>query len=79
MAEVKQAAETAIKLDASLSEAYCSLAIYSQFNWDWTEAKKNYIKSIELNPKYAQTHSLYGMNYLCWVEGKFDEARSMDE
>ena len=73
--EIKQAIETAIELDGSLSEAYLSLAAYYLFyEWDWVNTKKNYNKSIELNPKNAQAHSLYGMLCLAWVEGKFDEA-----
>ena len=76
MKEIKQAVETAIKLDNLLGEAYFSLAAYNLFfEWDWVEAKKNYIKSIELNPKHAQAHSIYGMVCLAWVEGKFEEAR----
>jgi len=41
---------------------------------NWIEAKKYFSKSIELNPKYAQVYSWYGMCYLGFVEGKFDEA-----
>jgi TolB-like protein/Tfp pilus assembly protein PilF len=75
MNEVKQAAEMAIQLDNSLSDPYFVLgAYYVYFEWNWVEAKKNKLKAIELDPKNAQAHSLYGMNYLAWVEGKFDEA-----
>ncbi len=75
MKKIKQAVETAIRLDNSLGEAYFSLAAYNLcLEWDWVEAKKNYIKSIELNPKHAQAHSLYGMVCMAFVEGKFDEA-----
>jgi adenylate cyclase len=80
MNEIKHAAETAISLDDSLGEAYLSLAAYYLFfEWNWVEAKKNYKKSIELNPKHAQSHSLYGMIYLAWVEGKFDEAEKQGQ
>ena len=75
MKEVKQAAETAVKLDDSLGEAYFSLAYYYVcFEWKWEESKKNFRKAIELNPKFAQARSIYGMLCLGWVEGKFDEA-----
>ena len=46
------------------------------FEWKWTEAKKNYTKAIEFNPEYVQAHNLYGMIYLGWVEGKFEEAEA---
>src|SRR6188508_3084992 len=34
----------------------------------------NFIKSIDLNPKYAEGHFRYGWNYLTCVEGNFEEA-----
>ena len=73
--DVKQAAETAIKLDDSLGEAYFSLAYYYVcFEWKWEESKKNFRKAIELNPKFVQARSMYGMICLGWVDGKFEEA-----
>jgi len=72
--KVKQEAETAIKLDATLSEAYCSLgACHKDLTWDWAEAKTNFLKAIELNPQYAQAHSFYGFG-LQWFEGNFAKA-----
>ena len=80
MEEMKLSAETAIKLDNSLGEAYTVLGIYYLYlEWNWVEAKKNHIKAIELNPKYAQGYSLYGMQYLAWVEGKFEEAEKQGQ
>ncbi len=64
MKEIKQAADTAIQLDGSLGEGYCSLAFYSIFERNWDKAEKNFIKAIELKPRYAQAHSWYGMVYL---------------
>jgi TolB-like protein/class 3 adenylate cyclase/Tfp pilus assembly protein PilF len=75
MKEAKQAAQKAISLDDTLGEAYGALGFYYiGLEWNWKEAERNYLRSIELNPKYAQTHSLYGMLYLGFVQGKFDEA-----
>ncbi len=72
--EIKQAIETAIRLDNSLGEAYCSFGLYySHLEWNWVESKKSFIKAIELNPKYVQSYSWFGMTYLAWVEGQFDE------
>jgi len=80
MQEIKQAAETAIELDNTLSEPYCSLgSYYAFFEWNWIESKRNFIKSITLNSKYAQAYSWYGMEYLGWVEGNFDEAESQGQ
>jgi pentatricopeptide repeat protein len=75
MQEAKTAALTAMKLDETLGEAYGALAMVNiAFEWDWKEAEKNYLRAIELNPKYAQNYSLYGMLYLAFVHRKFDEA-----
>jgi pentatricopeptide repeat protein len=80
MREIKKAAETAIKLDGSLCEPYCSLgAYYICAERTWTEAKKSFMKGLELNPSYAQAHSWYGMLYLAWVKGKFDEAEKQGQ
>jgi len=74
MKEVKRATEKAIQLDNSIGEAYFSLACYYLFfEWNWVEAEKNYNKSIELNPKFAQAHSIYGMACLGWIYGDFEK------
>jgi adenylate cyclase len=75
MSKAKEFAEKAIKLDATLSEPYHALGFYyTCFEWNWAEAKKNFQKALELNPKNAEVHYRYGWNYLTWVEGNFDEA-----
>jgi len=80
LAHAKQSAEKALQLDPSLSEPYCTLGYYyTCFEWNWPEAKKNFLKSIELNPRYADGHLRYGWNYLACVEGRFDEAEKHGE
>jgi tetratricopeptide (TPR) repeat protein len=75
MLKAKQSAERALELDDTLCQPYCSLGYYYNcFEWNWTEAKKNFLRSIEINPKYAEGHFRYGLNYLTCVEGRFDEA-----
>jgi pentatricopeptide repeat protein len=75
MQEVKKAAEAAIELDSSRYEPYCALAqYYITLERNWPQARKNYLKSLEINPGFAQGHSLYGMVYLAFIEGKFDDA-----
>jgi TolB-like protein/Tfp pilus assembly protein PilF len=70
--KAKQSAETAIRLDPSLCEPYCSLGcFYVCFEWNWAEAEKNFLKSLELNHKYAQAHYWYGHLYLSWAKGDF--------
>jgi adenylate cyclase len=75
MAKAKEAAETAITLDPALCEPYCSLAFYYVCcEWNWSEAQKNFLKSLERNPQYAQVHAWYGITYLAWVKGDYEQA-----
>ncbi len=77
MAQAKQSAERALQLDPTLCQPYCSLGYYhTSFEWNWAEAKKYFLRSIEINPKYAEGHFRYGLSYVCSVEGKFDEAEN---
>ena len=70
--KAKNAAQTAIELDATLCEPYSSLGYYyTCFEWDWEEAEKNFRKSLELNSQYAQAHYCYGLFLLAWVKGDF--------
>ena len=74
MPKAKHEADEALRLDDSLCEPYCSLGLYfMSFEWNWQEAKKNFIRSLQLNPRYTQTHIWFGHYYLTWVEGKFQE------
>jgi adenylate cyclase len=78
--KAKASADKAIVLDATLSEPYCSLAMhYTFFERNWAEAKKNFLQSIELNPKFSQALYLYAWDLLSWVEGKFEEAQKYGE
>ena len=73
--KAKEAAEKAISLDPTLCEPYCSLGCYyTCFGWDWELARKNFLKSIELNPNYTQALYWYGSLYLAWGKGDFKQA-----
>lgn len=75
MARVKESAEKALKLEPSLCEPYCTLGYYyTCYERNWVEAKRHFLKSIEINPRFAEGHLRYGWNYLATVEGKFEEA-----
>jgi len=75
MPKARNAADVAIRLDNSLCEPYCSLGMYyASYEWNWNEAKNNFLKSIQLNARYVQSHVWFGHYYLCWIEGKFEEA-----
>ena len=75
--KARESAETAIKLDPALCEPYCSLGcFYTCFERNWKKGEKNFLKSIELNPKYTQAHFWYGSLYLAWAKGDFFRAET---
>jgi len=72
--KAKAAARKAIELDDSLAEAHTSLA-NALFNYDWnlSEATREFQRAIELNPNYATAHHWYSDGPLL-VMGRFDDA-----
>ncbi len=69
----KAAALKALEIDGNLAEAYTALAyIKTDYEWDFKGAERDYLKAIELNPKYATARQWYG-EYLTQM-GRFDEA-----
>jgi TolB-like protein/DNA-binding winged helix-turn-helix (wHTH) protein/Flp pilus assembly protein TadD len=73
MPKAKAAAIRALELDETLAEAHVSLGrVLAAYDWDWTNAEKEYKRAIELNPRYAVAHQWYG-GYLD-VMGRSDEA-----
>jgi adenylate cyclase len=74
MPKAKLAADAALQLDSSLCEPYCSLGMYYEsYEWNWQEARKHFLRSLELNPRYTQSHIWFGHYYLAWVEGRLEE------
>lgn len=71
--KAREAAEKAIKLDATLAEPHASLAYFKlYYDWNWEEAEKEFKLAIELNPNYATAHHWYGV-YLTAM-GRSDQA-----
>jgi serine/threonine-protein kinase len=72
--KAKAAAKRAIELDDSLAEAHTSLA-NALFNYDWnlSEATREFQRAIELNPNYATAYQWYSDGPLLVME-RFDEA-----
>ena len=57
---LKRAAEKARELDERLPEAHLALAFYNlHYAWNWSEAEREYKRSLELNPNAGGTHHLY--------------------
>ena len=58
--KAKAAAMKALELDETLGEAHNSLAFcLDGFDWDFESAEKEFRRSIELNPGYANGHHWY--------------------
>lgn len=71
--KAKAAALKALEIAPDLAEAYTALAyVKTNFEWDFEAAEKDYLKVIELNPKYTPARQWYG-EYLTQM-GRFDEA-----
>jgi DNA-binding winged helix-turn-helix (wHTH) protein/TolB-like protein/Flp pilus assembly protein TadD len=69
----KGAAETAVKLDDSLAEGHVALGGKSLFfERDWSAARKEFERAIELNPNFADAHQLLG--YYWEVVKQYDKA-----
>jgi DNA-binding winged helix-turn-helix (wHTH) protein/TolB-like protein len=66
-------ATEALKLDASLAEAYASMAFVKlYFDWDWPGANTEFQRAITLDPNYAPTHQWYSIYLL--AAGRAPEA-----
>jgi len=74
MPKAKASAMKALALDNSLAEAHTSLAhVLVNYDWNWSEAEKEFKRSIELNSDYATAHQWYAIHYLT-ATGQLEEA-----
>jgi len=71
--KAEAAARKALELDSTLAEAHVSLG-YSQlvYEWNFSEARKEFEKALQLRPGYATAHQFYG--YYLTTMGQLDEA-----
>ena len=69
----QEAVTKALAADEDLAEAHASLGWIKTFHdWDWAGAEAEFVKALELNPKYANAHYFFSM-YLN-IMGRHDEA-----
>lgn len=69
----KATALKALQLDDSLAEAHASLGmVYFYYEWNWSEAAREFKRAIALNPNYALAHSWYALNL--GAMGRYDDA-----
>jgi serine/threonine-protein kinase len=72
--QAKEAAQQAIAFDPSLAEAHTSLAICHLFHdWDRRSAEREFLHSLDLKPRNSLARSWYGLYFLQWAEGRFEE------
>jgi len=72
--KAKAAAKKALELDDNLAEAHTTLAIAIWlYDFDFSQANREFQRAIELNPNYATGHQQYG-NITLSALGRFDDA-----
>jgi TolB-like protein/Tfp pilus assembly protein PilF len=71
--KAEDAARKALKLDESLAEAHVVLG-YSNlvYEWDFSEANREFQRALQLQPKYATAHHFYA--YYLIAMGELDKA-----
>ena len=73
--KAKAAARTALEIDERLAEAHASIGwTMFAFDWNWSAAERELLRSIELNPSYATAHR-WSANCLT-QQGRHEEARA---
>ena len=71
--QAKLEAQKAVALDDELAEGHSALAaLLSSYDWNWTEAEKEFKRALELDPNSAMAHFQYG--YFLGFMGRSDEA-----
>lgn len=74
LSAAQEAAKKAITLDPSLAEAHTSLAMSHLFyDWDRSKAEQEFLRSLELKPRSSLARSWYGLYYLQWMAGRFED------
>jgi TolB-like protein/Tfp pilus assembly protein PilF len=69
-----EAARRSVALDPSLAEAHSALAMARLMGaWDKAEAEREFLRALELNPKYLQARGWYALFYLQFAEGRLPE------
>ncbi len=68
------AARRAVALDPSLAEAHNALAMAClEGAWDKVEAEREFLRALELNPKYLQARDWYAYFCLQLAQGRLEE------
>ncbi len=57
--QAKAFANRALEIDDSLAEAHATLGLINESLWQWSDAQKEFERSIALNPNYPTAHQWY--------------------
>jgi adenylate cyclase len=69
-----EAAHRAVALAPSLAEGHNALGMASLMGaWDRSKAEREFLRALELNPKYTQAQDWYALFYLQFSEGRLAE------
>ncbi len=69
-----EAARRAVALGPALAEARTALAMASLMGaWDKAEAEREFLRALQLNPRYVQARGWYALFYLQFSEGRLAE------
>ena len=70
--KAQENAKRAIQLDPALAEPHATLGLIKSYQWKWDESESEYLRAIELNPKYATTYHWYSR--LLRTQARYPEA-----
>ena len=75
MPKAREAAMRALELDETLAEAYFQLGWLAwNYDFEWSNAEKHFLRALELNGDLPQIHSLFG--FFLASMGRFEESLS---
>jgi TolB-like protein/Flp pilus assembly protein TadD len=70
--KARAAADRALQIDDSLSEAHTSSALIFEQMWRWSETEEEYNRAISLNPNYATAHHWFSIYFR--TRGRLDDS-----
>jgi tetratricopeptide (TPR) repeat protein len=70
--KARAAADRALQIDDSLSEAHTSSALIFNQMWRWAEAEGEYKRAISLNPNYPTAHHWFSIYFR--MKGQIDDS-----
>jgi TolB-like protein/Tfp pilus assembly protein PilF len=74
MPQSMEAARRAVEIDPSLAEAHTALAMSALMGaWNKDEAEREFLRALELNPRYIQARAWYALFYLQFSQGRLAE------